>query len=250
MKRRALLGGVLAVGSGSVGLVAAEPDPEPEPSHRLTVVVVGAHPDDPESACGGVMARYAALGHDVVALYLTRGEAGIPGTPADEAARIRTAEAEKACRILGARPVFAGQIDGATEVDNARYQELSAQLHGLSPDVVFVHWPVDSHKDHRAASLLVYQAWLEGPRFPLFYYECMTGIQSQDFHPTHYLDITAVEPKKREALFCHASQNPNGAIYEEHELMERFRGMESGTELAEAFVRHAFGNQDGFPGLR
>src|SRR5436305_11559387 len=83
----------------------------------LKIVVGGGHPDDPETGAGGTMARYAAVGHDVISLYLTRGEAGIPGKSHDDAARIRTAEAEEACRLLHARPVFAGQVDGATEVN-------------------------------------------------------------------------------------------------------------------------------------
>ena len=48
-----------------------------EPPKRLKVLVVGGHPGDPEAGCGGVMARYADEGHDVVAVYLTRGEAGV-----------------------------------------------------------------------------------------------------------------------------------------------------------------------------
>jgi GlcNAc-PI de-N-acetylase len=63
---------------------------------QLRVVVVGAHPDDPESSCGGTMSRYADLGHEVIAVYLTRGEAGIKGKTAKQAAAIRTAEAESA----------------------------------------------------------------------------------------------------------------------------------------------------------
>jgi LmbE family N-acetylglucosaminyl deacetylase len=42
------------------------------------IVCVGGHPDDPESGCGGTLARYAALGASVTIVYLTRGEAGIP----------------------------------------------------------------------------------------------------------------------------------------------------------------------------
>src|ERR1035438_4398609 len=80
------------------------------------IVCVGGHPDDPESGCGGTLARYAALGASVTIVYLTRGEAGIPRKSHDEAAAIRSAECEAACRILGAKPVFAGQIDGATVV--------------------------------------------------------------------------------------------------------------------------------------
>src|SRR5437762_4904276 len=87
---------------------------------RLKVVCVGGHPDDPESGCGGTLARYAALGHSVTIVYLTRGERGIAGRSLDEAARIRSAECEAACRVIGAKPVFFGQIDGATEVTRAQ----------------------------------------------------------------------------------------------------------------------------------
>src|SRR5437762_10144712 len=86
------------------------------PETRLKIICVGGHPDDPESGCGGTLAQYSALGHAVTIVYLTRGERGIPGKSLDEAGRIRSAECEAACRILGARRMFAGQIDGATEV--------------------------------------------------------------------------------------------------------------------------------------
>ena len=79
--------------------------PESEAA-RLTVVCVGAHPDDPESGCGGTLARYAALGHAVTIVYLTRGERGIPGKSLDEAAKIRTAESEAACRIIATTPAL------------------------------------------------------------------------------------------------------------------------------------------------
>src|SRR5918912_841637 len=82
---------------GAAAFGASRPQP------RLKVLVAGGHPDDPESGCGGTIARYADAGHAVVALYLTRGEAGIPGTSHDEAARIRTAEGERACSILRAK---------------------------------------------------------------------------------------------------------------------------------------------------
>ena len=38
-----------------------------KPDSKLKVLVVGGHPDDPETGCGGTMARYASEGHDVVA---------------------------------------------------------------------------------------------------------------------------------------------------------------------------------------
>src|SRR3954449_13563017 len=143
---------------------------------RLKVIAVGAHPDDPESSCGGTMCRYADLGHEVIALYLTRGEAGIKGKSAEEAAAIRTAEAERACQILKVRPLFAGQVDGQTEVNGRRYQEFRELIEPQKPDVVFAPWPIDSHRDHRAASLLTYDVWERGDRrFELYYTEVDLG---------------------------------------------------------------------------
>lgn len=209
---------------------------------ELKIVVAGAHPDDPESSAGGTMARYADLGHEVVALYLTRGEAGIPGKSHQEAARIRTAEAEKACAILKARPVFAGQIDGSSEVTKATYGEFGKLLAAEKPDLVFAPWPVDTHRDHRATSLLVYDAWLRmNQSFELYYTEVESGMQTQTFRPTRLVDITTTEARKRAACYAHASQNPDD-FYSLHVLMNRFRGSELGVKYAEAFVRHA---QDG-----
>lgn len=211
------------------------------PAKRLRLVVVGAHPDDPETGCGGTMARYADAGHEVIALYLTRGEAGIRGKSHDEAARIRSAEALDACRILAARAVFAGQIDGATEVNNRRYDEFRAILEQQRPDIVLAHWPIDSHRDHRAASLLTSDAWLKlDRRFTLYYYEVESGQQSQHFCPTDFVDITSTEPRKRAATMAHASQHPD-EVYKLHDMMNRFRGMEFGCNYAEAFVRHPQG---------
>lgn len=236
--------------TGSLGLPLAGQDAgggtaagKPKPK----VVVAGAHPDDPESGCGGTIALYSDLGHDVVILYLTRGEAGISGTPAEEAARIRTAECHKACAILEAQPVFAGQIDGQTEVNATRYEEFWKLLDSQQPDIVFTHWPVDTHRDHRATSPLVYDAWLRsGKKYPLYYFEVMTGEQSQNFHPSTYVNITQTESRKRAACYAHASQQP-GDFYTLHDTMNHFRGMESGYGLAEGFIRHSESPVRGLP---
>ena len=235
-RRDVLVGAALAFPLAAA--TQAQPQQQPDP-HPLKVVVVGGHPDDPESGAGGTMARLTDLGREVVALYLTRGEAGIPGKTHEQAATIRTAEAEKACQILKARPVFAGQIDGATEISPARFDAFAKVLMAEKPDVVITHWPVDTHRDHRAASLLTYDAWLKAGRssFALYYLEVMTGSQSQCFRPTHYVDITATEQRKRDACFAHESQHPAG-FYEAHDAMNRFRGREHGCKFAEAFVHH------------
>ena len=59
------------------------------------------------------------------------------------------------------------------------------------------------------------------------------------FHPTDYVDITAVREKKKAALFAHKSQNGEEIYRGHHGLMETFRGHEAGTPAAEAFVHLA-----------
>jgi LmbE family N-acetylglucosaminyl deacetylase len=90
---------------------------------------------------GGTIARFAALGHEVVCLYLTRGEAGIEGRSHADAARVRTGEAERACAALGARPLFAGQVDGATEVTANQMQRFRGREAGCDAAEAFALHP-------------------------------------------------------------------------------------------------------------
>jgi LmbE family N-acetylglucosaminyl deacetylase len=206
---------------------------------KLKIVVVGAHPDDPETMCGGVMSLYSNLGHEVVSAYLTRGEAGIEGKSYEESAKIRTAEALTACDILKVRPEFLGQIDGNCEITRERYSQIINFFKKEDPDIIFTHWPIDTHRDHRICSILVYDAWLILEHKSSFYYcEVMSGIQSQNFTPTDYIDITGVVNQKHNACFAHVSQKIEETYQDHHGKMEIFRGMEFGCDYAEAFIRH------------
>src|SRR6267378_1564691 len=185
-------------------------------ARSLKVVCVGGHPDDPESGCAGTLARYSELGHAVTVIYLTRGERGIQGKSLDEAAKIRTAECEAACKIIGAKAVFAGQIDGAADFTRTRVDELQKLLSAEAPDLVFTHWPVDTHMDHQVASMCAIRACMALPRKPhLYFFEVNSGSQTQGFLPNTYVDISSVLEKKKSALFAHVSQDGQG-IWRQH----------------------------------
>ena len=232
------LGTTLAAGL-PLATTAAEPLPEaasPTTKPRLKVVVTGGHPGDPEYGCGGTIARYADLGHEVVLLYLNKGE--WTDKPGYDSGRVRVAEATKACEILKARPAFGGQIDGKAIVDAVHYEQFHRLLEAERPSVVFTHWPIDNHADHRAISLLVYESWLRmGKKFCLYYYEVSNGEDTLQFAPTHYVDITGTEARKRSACYAHASQAPD-KFYALQELVTRMRGLESGHKQAEGYIRH------------
>jgi len=202
----------------------------------LKVVITGGHPGDPECGCGGTIARYTDLGHEVVLLYLNRGEGYCGGRPLSQCAAIRTAEAQTACRILKARAAFAGQIDGRAVLDEEHYASFARQLAAENPDIVFTQWPIDRHRDHRAVSSLVLDAWLKSAgKFALYYYEVAEDTMS--YSPSDYVDITAVEPRRRAACYAHVSQQPD-KWYPKQVEITRFRGVESGFAQAEAFLRH------------
>lgn len=201
----------------------------------LNIVCVGAHPDDPESGCGGTLAKFAADAHKIQIVYLTRGEAGIRGELWDSTAQTRTSEALAACELLQSSSHFANQIDGQTRADHEACRQFTELLLSLRPDIVFTHWPFDTHADHRTAAQLTYQAWQwSGEAFVLAYYEVMTGVQTHHFQPNCFMDISSTWLQKRSAVYAHNSQNPD-RFYPYHEAMERQRGSEANCARAEAF---------------
>jgi LmbE family N-acetylglucosaminyl deacetylase len=206
---------------------------------KLHILCIGAHPGDPEFGCGGTMARYSDAGHSVTFLYLTRGEAwaGDKSLSFDQAAALRTKEAETSCKILNVKALFAGQIDDNTELNKKRAEELTKLILSVNPDLVFTHWPLDSHMDHQVTACLTYTAWIKSEqKFDLYYYEIDTGSETVGFNPTDYVDITEVRDRKKAAMMAHKTQGPEKIYDTDFKTMEDFRGMEAGVKAAEAIV--------------
>jgi N-acetylglucosamine malate deacetylase 1 len=206
------------------------------PAQSLKIIVAGGHPGDPECGCAGTMARFSDLGHEVVVLYLNRGEGYCGSAALDRCAAIRTAEAQSACRILKARAAFAGQVDGRAIVDPSHYEAFAGILAAERPDLVLTQWPIDHHRDHRAVSALTLDAWWNGgKKFAFYYYE--VAEDATMFSPTDYVDISSVESRRHAACYAHASQQPD-KWYPKQVEITRQRGTQSGFPQAEAFSRH------------
>jgi len=202
----------------------------------LKIVVAGGHPGDPECGCAGSIARFIRAGHEVVLLYLNRGEGYCGAAPRNACASIRTAEAKEACRILRARAVFGGQIDGQSVIDTQQYAAFGRIISAEKPDVVFTQWPIDRHRDHRVVSMLTLDAWWKTAQaYALYFYE--VAEDTTMFTPREYVDISNVEGQRQAACYAHASQQP-GKWYPKQIEITRQRGAECGCEQAEAFCRH------------
>jgi LmbE family N-acetylglucosaminyl deacetylase len=239
MNRREVLksAGLLA-GAAATNAAAQRPS---EPARNLKIVVVGGHPGDPEYGCGGTVARFTAMGHDVALLYMNDGAW-------ETSAPIRIAEAKKASGILKARPMWAGQKNGHTIIDNEHYQAFQKIIENENPDAVFNHWPIDNHPDHRGIANLTYESWKQlKHKFAMYYYEISDGEDTTQFgSPTHYVDISDVLDIKKAACYAHASQNPD-FFYELQDTVAHFRGLQSGYKRSEAFIWQIGSPFDVFP---
>ena len=68
---------------------------------KINIIVIGAHPDDPDGTAGGTAIKFAELGHNVLFVSLTNGDAGHQSKGGGTLAKIRRGEAQEAGKRLG-----------------------------------------------------------------------------------------------------------------------------------------------------
>lgn len=207
----------------------------------MKLIVVSAHPDDAETAAGGLIAMTVASGHEVVVLH-----GGPAVTDLMYGGRrswdVRREESEAAARVLGARLVLFDWGHSHYAFNGETLAQLGAFLASESPDLVVAHWPIDTHPDHQVMGALAQQLCIRQRAWELAFFEVYAGVQALEFVPNRYADITAVLDRKNEAIRCHVSQDPDPQV-SMHETMSRFRGIEFGVAHAEAF--HLLGRSAG-----
>jgi len=149
------------------------------------LVVFGAHPDDIEFGCGGVVARETHAGRRVHLVVCSRGESGTHGTPAE-----RTVEAEKAAALLGASLEFI-ELDGDAhlEIRTAHALKLAALLRRTRPTLLLAPTlEQNQHPDHWRLGQLVRDA------ARLARYGGVNELKSQPAHSIHQLFFYAITP--------------------------------------------------------
>ncbi len=115
------------------------------PSEPAPLLAFGAHPDDIEFGCGGVIARETRAGRAAQFVVCSRGEAGTYGTPG-----LRATEAEKGAALLGATVEFL-ELGGDShfEVSVTHTLKLAGVLRRVRPGIVLApSWVGNQHPDH------------------------------------------------------------------------------------------------------
>lgn len=216
----------------------------------MRILAVGAHPDDVEISCGGTLAKYKSLGHDIFMTTVTNGEIGSQTLPPEEISKIRRKEGEAAAAIIGAEYIWMGYQDQRFIIDNESRIAFIDLFRYVKPDVVFTHYVDDFSGDHRLVGQMVNDICLL-PMAPnietklpsvdkspvLYYWGNGTNIE---FIPEQFVDITNFIKTKEEMIMCHKTQidwvkyHTGGDLGLEF-IEERFRGKQSGVQYAEAF---------------
>ncbi|MGB3717720.1 MAG: PIG-L deacetylase family protein [Candidatus Promineifilaceae bacterium] len=211
------------------------------------ITVVLAHPDDESFPVGGTLAKYTTEGVQVDLIMATRGEAGIPGRTAEEAAGIREAELRKACEELGVGDlVFLNLSDGhlPEEDEGLAIFRLVSLFQQRQPDVVITFGPegISGHPDHIAVShwtTMAFDRWQrEASNASRLFYIAPSEATQQGCGvpppaetlggPVVFIDVGSHLVKKARAAMQHRSQDPpfSGsaeAIAEEMDCHEVFR---------------------------
>src|SRR3972149_4489915 len=139
----------------------------PEKQHILVIL---AHPDDPEFFCGATLARWAQAGHEISYYLLTCGDKGrndnnrhIPGA---ELCALRHVEQRPAADVLGVKEVhFLDHEDGYIVPDLDLRRQVVRIIRQFKPDVLMTCDPQNlfatyglNHPDHRAPAQVVLDA--------------------------------------------------------------------------------------------
>jgi len=229
---------------------AKAPDEWEQPQRILVVL---AHPDDPEFFCGATLAKWSAAGHRISVCLLTCGDKGTkdPDLTPDTLCRLRQIEQKAACAVWGAEKVsFLSYPDGYLIPDLALRRDIVRVIRQEKPDILVTSDPTNlyigegyiNHPDHRAAGQATLDAVFPAAGSRLFFEEllCEEGIEPHSprevwvtltGQPTITLDVTAYWEVKIRALHEHHTQ-----IGDPTRLDERMRKRHTPDSTLEAPV--------------
>lgn len=162
----------------------------------MNILAIGAHPDDIELGCGGLLIKAARQGHEVYMYTLTRGAAS--GDPEQ-----RTNELIQSAKFIGAKALWIDNFKdtrlNASSTDLINHIEFF--INKADPDLIITHSLGDVHHDHRAIA----SSTIEAGRFipNIMSYEIPL---TKDFKPQVYYDISDVVDEKVELIKIFWSQ--------------------------------------------
>jgi bacillithiol biosynthesis deacetylase BshB1 len=229
------------------------------PLQPIDVLVIAAHPDDAELSCGGTIIQLTQSGKTVVIADCTQGELGSRGT-----LELRAAEAKNASEILGVSArVNLLMEDGNIEITKENIRKIIVAIRHYRPTIILFNPPHERHPDHENVHQLVRAAVFQSgltkiethidgaPQLPHRPEKIFSYMQTYEFQPSFYIDISETFRQKMDSIRAYSSQvfvpgafDQNApqtfiskpAFMEMIEARARYFGALIGVEYAEAFL--------------
>lgn len=212
------------------------------PEEPLRILAIGAHPDDIEFGCGGILLQETGHGSEIHLCVCSRGEAGSNGTP-DE----REAEAVAAATMLEAELEFL-DLGGDCRIEDriANRLEMARVIRRIRPDVLLAPVAtVDQHPDHtavgeicRVAARLARYGGFEALETPphtigqLLGYAITPSAEPRTGAAVR-VDISEVFDRWVALMECHRTQLRTRRYVELQVARARVAGIEAGVEYAQ-----------------
>ena len=218
-------------------------------SDALTLVVVGAHPDD-IVCCGGIAASYARRGHTVIQLSVTSGETvRRPGPQQEEITVLRQAEGDAIAKILGATSQYLDVPSNKIIPTMDMKMKLVNALRRLKANILLYPTPWDCHADHRNLSWTMRDViyYVDHQGIAADYPPCtlraagMFDVEvdlNELREPDLLVDVSDTEETNFKAILCEErarvfSAESGRRFKETFEAWTRFWGMRAGVRYAE-----------------
>jgi LmbE family N-acetylglucosaminyl deacetylase len=184
---------------------------------KINIIIFGAHPDDPDGDAGTAI-LWSKMGHNVMMVSLTNGDAGHQDMGGGALARIRRAEATEAGKRYGVKYITLDNHDGELVPTLENRLEVIRLIRKWNADVVIGPRPNDYHPDHRYTGVLLQDAAYmvivpniapDTPplkRNPVFLYTRDRFQKPNPFSPDIAVDISDVFDQKIYGMAAHESQ--------------------------------------------
>jgi LmbE family N-acetylglucosaminyl deacetylase len=184
----------------------------------LNIVVIGAHPDDADVTTGGTAIKFAELGHKVLFVSVTNGDAGHYAEGGGALAKRRRSEAEEAGKRYGVTYHVMDNHDGELMPDLNVRLDIIRLIRKWNADVVIGHRSNDYHPDHRNTAILLQDAAFmvivpnvapDTPplkKNPVFLFTQDRFQKPYPFRPDIAVDISDVYEQKIYGVAAHESQ--------------------------------------------
>ncbi len=202
----------------------------------MNILAIGAHFDDVELGCGGVLAKHAQAGDNVYVYVATVSGFSNQYNETVRSSEIALEEANNAMEILGVKELICGNFDTLhVEFVDSLNVEILKIVEEKKIDQVYSHWIGDIHHDHQAMARASLHSCRHVPR--MLMYRSNWYHSTVDFKGNFYIDISVTWDLKENAIKAHISEMERTG----HKWISFFKneaenaGQRIGVELAEVF---------------